>query len=53
MGETKRGDRVDQKPLTGFGRSRKIRPNLMGRIDFGIVRAQGCRPEVKDATKDS
>jgi hypothetical protein len=46
----KRGDRVDQKPSTNFGRLRKIRSDFMETIHSGIVRAWDYRLEVEDAT---
>ena len=38
---------MDPKPSTNFGRSRKIRSNLMGRIGSWIVRAWDYLPEVE------
>ena len=35
--KTEKGDRVDQKPSTNFGRLRKIRLDLTGRIGSGIL----------------
>lgn len=42
---------MDKKSSTNFLRTRKIRPNLIGKIGSSIIQAWDCYPEVKDATK--